>query len=168
MNLRMPAIAEPALELRQVLEAGGLLTPWAEARCGQRIEADIRASAPFRLFREEAAALGVPEGANWAALRRGGELVQQDGTPVARVTSIVVLSRITTAEYDQLRTTRTPLGTVLGPGTSSDVSWCSEGICEFAVACGRLILRGGQAVAMTTDQVYWSWLGATRPRTPAS
>lgn len=159
MSLTTPSIAVPALELRRVLESGSLLTPWAEARCGQRIEADITASSPFRLFRGEAAALGVPEGGNWAALRRGGELVQQDGTAVARVTSIVVLSRITPEECDLLRVTRTPLGTVLGPGAVSEVIWCSEGITEFAVACGRLIRRGGRAVALTTDKVYWSWLG---------
>jgi chorismate-pyruvate lyase len=157
--ITVPAIAEPALELRRMLESGGLLTPWAEARCGQRIEADISASSPFRLFRDEAASLGVTEDDNWAALRRAGELAQADGTPVARVTSIVVLSRITPDEVLLLRTTRTPLGTVLGPEASSEVLWCSENICEFAVTCGRLILRGGRPAAMTTDQVYWSWLG---------
>jgi hypothetical protein len=155
----VPAIAEPALELRRELESGGLLTPWAQARCGQRIEADISISSPFRLFREEADILGVTEGGNWAALRRSGQLVQEDGTPVARVASIVVLSRITLDEADLLRTTRTPLGTALGPEASSEVLWCSEGISEAAVACGRVIQRGGQPVALTTDWVYWSWLG---------
>lgn len=159
MTIRMPAIAEPALELSRALEAGQLLTPWAEARCGQPIEADIRFTSPYRLFREEAATLGVTEDENWAALRRGGNLVQADGTAVARVTSVIVLSRVTLAEADALRTTRTPLGTVLGPDARSEVLWCSEGICEFAVACGRLISRGGQAVALTTDWVHWSWLG---------
>lgn len=155
----VPVIAEPALELSRYLESGGLLTPWAEARCGQRIEADIRASSPFRLFREEAATLGVAGDDNWAVLRRSGQLVQEDGTPVARVTSVVVLSRISLDEADLLRTTRIPLGTVLGPGARSEVLWCSEGISEAAVACGRLILRDGQAAAMTTDWVHWSWLG---------
>jgi hypothetical protein len=155
----VPAIAEPALELRRILESGELLTPWAEARCGQRIEADIRASSPFRLFRDEAAGLGVTEDDNWAALRRAGELVQADGTPVARVTSVVVLSRITPAEAYLLQATRTPLGSVLGPEASSEVLWCSELVTEAAVACGRTVWRGGKPVASVTDRVYWSWLG---------
>ena len=141
MPLGTPAIARPALELRRVLEAGRLLTPWAEEQCGQLIEADITASSPFRLFREEANTLGVTEADNWAALRQAGQLVQADGTPVARVTSVVVLDRLNPDEVRLLQATRTPLGTVLGPEASSKVLWCSEGICEFAVTCGRLRLR---------------------------
>ena len=39
-----------------------------------------------------------------------------------------------------LQTTRTPLGTAVDGRARSQVLWCSVGICEYAVACGRVIL----------------------------
>jgi hypothetical protein len=157
--IALPALAEPALELKQVLESGALLTPWARDRCGQEVIADIDRINPPCLFREEAQTLGVDEGETWAALRRTGRLLQADGTVIGRITSVVALARISTETCRILQTTRTPLGIALGPDAGSDVLWCSMGICEFAVACGRVITGKGRPVALTTDWVLWSWLG---------
>jgi hypothetical protein len=153
-----PALAEPALALRAYLESGGLLTPWAETRSGQQVTADIKRINPPRLFREEAQALGLSEDDNWAALRRTGRLIQDDGAEVARVTSVVALTRASLKLTQVLQTTSIPLGTAIGDEGSSDVQWCSVGICEFAVACGRVIKVSGRPVALTTDWVLWSWL----------
>jgi hypothetical protein len=153
----------PADELRQVLDSGRLLTPWAQERCGQAVTADVERTGPPYLDCEEAGLLGIFREANRACLRRGGRLVQEDGTEVARVTSVVALSRVSPETVRVLQATRTPLGLALGAGASSRVLWCSAGICEYAVACGRLILVAGEPVAMTTDWVLWSWLGSVSP-----
>jgi hypothetical protein len=152
----------PADELRQVLDSGTLLTPWAQEQCGQPVLADVERSGPPYLHYDEAALLGLTRDDNWACLRRAGRLVQQDGTEVARVTSVVALSRVSPETVRLLQTTRTPLGLALGPEAASKVLWCSAGICEYAVACGRLILVRGEPAALTTDWVLWSWLGSVR------
>lgn len=165
LQLQAPALLKPALELRRYLDGGGLLTPWAEKRSGQPVHADVERTGPMTLDRQEAGQLGLPEpglagNGNWAALRRSGELVQADGTKVARVTSVVALARITPETVKALQTTRIPLGTAIGDRGRSLVLWCSVGICEYAVACGRLILVDDMPVALTTDWVLWSWLGS--------
>ena len=154
------ALIQPAEDLRQVLDSGQLLTPWAQERCGQAITADVERTGPHILDRDEAGLLGLPEDESWACLRRGGRLVQQDGTEVARVTSVVALSRAAPETVRLLQATRTPLGLALGEKASSKVLWCSAGISEYAVACARLILADGEPVALTTDWVLWSWLGS--------
>ena len=153
-------LIQPAGELRQVLDSGRLLTPWAQERCGQAITADVERTGPHSLSRDEAGQLGLGENESWACLRRGGRLVTGDGTEVARVTSVVALSRVGPETVRLLQATRTPLGLALGDQASSKVLWCSVGICEYAVACARLILVNGDPVAMTTDWVLWSWLGS--------
>jgi hypothetical protein len=162
----MPAtttLIEPAHELRRALDSGQLLTPWAQERCGQEITADVQRTGPPYLDYEEAALLGLARDANWACLRRSGRLVQADGTEVARITSVIALSRITLERVRMLQATHTPLGTALGEAGGSKVLWCSVGICEYAVACGRLITSDGEPVALTTDWVLWSWLGSVSP-----
>lgn len=149
----------PAAGLRQVLGSGQLLTPWARRRAGQEIRADVERTGPPYLHEDEARLLEIGWQENWACLRRGGRLVQADGTEVARITSVVALSRISPETVKLLQATDTPLGLALGPDAASEVLWCSEGICEYAVACGRLILVSGKPVALTTDWVLWSWLG---------
>jgi hypothetical protein len=131
----IPALIEPAHELRRILDSGQLLTPWAQARCGQEITADVERAGPSYLDCEEADLIGLSRDDNWACLRRGGRLVAADGTEVARVTSVVALSRIGPEIVRTLQTTRTPLGTALGEGAASKMLWCSVGICEYAVAC---------------------------------
>jgi hypothetical protein len=159
----IPALVEPAHELRRHLDSGALLTPWAEERCGQAVIADVGRINPPLLSRDEAGLLEAGENENWGALRRSGRLVQADGTEVARATSVVLLSRISVELCRVLQTTSTPLGTALGDRGHSKVLWCSVGICEFAVACGRVILVGEVPVALTTDWVLWSWLGEISP-----
>lgn len=161
--ITIPAIAEPALELRQHLDAGHLLTPWARERSGQEIIADVERTGPHYLYSDEARLLEVGSRANWACLRRGGRLVQADGTEVARITSVVALDRISTETVKSLQATKIPLGLALGEDATSKVLWCSVSICEYAVACGRLILVDGSPVALTTDWVLWSWLGSVSP-----
>lgn len=155
----MPAIIAPVLDLRRALDAGSLLTPLAGDLCGQEITADVRQANPPLLYRHEAEQLGVGEDENWACLRRHGMLAQADGTPVARITSVTVLSRITPAEHEVLARTDAPLGTVLGPAASALVLWCGICVSEYAISCGRVISRDGKAVALTTDRVLWSWCG---------
>lgn len=159
----IPALVEPAHELRRHLDSGALLTPWAGERCGQRVTADVERTGPPLLSRDEAGLLEAGEDENWAALRRTGRLVQADGTEVARVTSVVLLSRIRAETCRVLQDTDIPLGTALGGRGRSKVLWCSVGICEYAVACGRVILDGDVPVALTTDWVLWSWLGQISP-----
>lgn len=157
--LKAPALVEPAHELRRHLDSGALLTPWAEERCGQRVSADVDRINPPLLYRDEAGLLEAGEDSNWAALRRSGRLVQADGTEVARVTSVVLLAAASPELCRVLQTTDTPLGTALGDRGHSKVLWCSVSICEYAVACARVILDGDVPVALTTDWVLWSWLG---------
>lgn len=156
----IPGLIEPAHELRRILDSGRLLTPWAQERCGQEISADVERAGPPYLYRDEAGLLGLSENENWACLRRAGRLVTADGTEVARVASVVALGRVSAEVVRTLQTTSTPLGTALGEAGGSKVLWCSVGICEYAVACGRLITADGEPVALTTDWVLWSWLGS--------
>lgn len=153
-------LIRPAGDLQRILGSGRLLTPWAQERCGQAVTADVERTGPHILDHEEAGLLRLSRDDNWACLRRGGRLVQEDGTEVARVTSVISLARVTPAMVVALETTRTPLGLALGEDASSEVLWCSTGICEYAVACGRLILVRGEPAALTTDWVLWSWLGS--------
>ena len=160
--LRAPTAIEHALEraqeLRLALDGGALFTELAEKMCGQEVTADIERVNPPSLWAHEADQMDVPYDSNWVALRRTGWLVQADAARVARVTSVVLLSRITLDEARLLQTTSTPLGKVLGPDARGRVLETSMEITEFAVHCRRLILRDDGATALTTEQVLWSWL----------
>lgn len=156
--LQAPAIAEPALELRRALDGGALFTVLAEKMSGRAVAADVERINPPSLFAHEADQMDVPYDSNWAALRRTGQLIHPDnGLPVAEVTSVVLLSRLTPGEIRLLQTTDTPLGKVLGAAWGK-VLETTLGITEFAVHCRRLIMRGDEAVALTTERVLWSWL----------
>jgi hypothetical protein len=150
--------ADPALTLRRALDAGALFTRLAEDMCGEPVLADVERLNPQSLFPDEREALGIRPDESWAALRRAGTLVQSGGATVARVTSVVAVSRVPEEVCRVLTTTNVPLGRALGPRARAVVLWSSPGINEYAVHCSRLVLIGDEPVAIAMDRVLWSWL----------
>ncbi len=162
----VPPALHPALDLWQDLDAGKLFTKLAEQACGQAVRAEVERVNPPWLSGPEAAQLGMSmPGESWSSLRRIGQLVQADGTPVARVTSVVAVSRLDDEAVLQLTATDTPLGAVLaakaerdGTKVRRETTDCILGLDEYAVHCWGMVLLDDLAVALAAEKVLWSWL----------
>lgn len=161
-----PPVLRPARKLQLDLDSGAMFTKLAEDACDQGVRAEVERVNPPYLSGPEAAQLGLSmPGESWAALRRVGQLVQEDGTEVARVTSVVAIGRLDHATVLQLTTTDRPLGAVLaekaerdGTKVRGEVIDCSMGLDQYAVHCWRVLLLDDVPVALATEQVLWSWL----------
>lgn len=167
--------ADTALTLRRALDAGALFTLLAEGMCGQPVHADIERLNPPLLFTSETGPglLDMTPGESWAALRRHGQLVQSDGTPVARVSSVVAAGRIPDETCRTLTRTCVPLGKALGPHVRREVLWSSLAVNEYAVHCGARLWapvpgRGMLPVAVAAEWVLRAWLDSLGLDAPVS
>ena len=165
--MRLLTRPDAALTLLRALDDGALFTLLAEDMCGQQVAAQVERLNPPVLFTTETGLLGMDPGESWAALRRHGDLTQDDGTRVARVTSVVAAGRIPGEVCRALTTTTVPLGKALGPQARREVLWSSLAVNEYVVHCGwRLYApvasRGMLPVAIGGDWVLRSWLDHLR------
>jgi hypothetical protein len=171
-----PPALRPARKLQLDLDSGAMFTKLAEDACGQGVRAEVDRVNPPWLSGDEAARLGMSmPGDSWAALRRIGRLLQADGTPVARVTSVVAAGRLDRETVLQLTATDAPLGTVLAAAAERDgtkvrgeVTGCSMGLDQYAVHCWRVLLLDDVPVALATEQVLWSWLNKVSGPVPSA
>jgi hypothetical protein len=168
------------------IEHGGA-TALLEAITGAPLTADITIRPATDISDEERALLGTPHPAE--ACRREGFLYCPAGTPVARVTALVVTNRVPEPARSALgiapcghlpglaqeAQTHAPLGqAVRGLGVSREQLTATVTIAhpdaaedEIAVlSSARLWLPSGWPLALVTEQIYAQFLNAYPPPWP--
>jgi hypothetical protein len=168
------------------IEDGGA-TALLEAITGAPLTADITIRPATGLSDEERALLGTPHPAD--ACRREGFLHCPGGTPVARVTALVVTGRVPEPARSTLGITpcghpprlvqeehsHTPLGQALrGLGISREqlaatvtIAHPDDGDNEISVlSSARLWRPSGWPLALVTEQIYTQFLNAYPPPWP--